>query len=114
VHADEPARQRERVEHRVADREEHEVERARWADRHQLVAQVVQVFGGFSVGQIARVAPHLEHDLLSQPTLDGGRQFLGAHLAQRGQLQRLRLRLRGGCERGRVQRIAQGRQRRRL
>ncbi len=99
--ADEAAGQRERVEHRIAHEEEAEVDRARRADRNQLVAELVQVFGRFRVGQVVRVAPDLGHDLLAELALQAGRQFFAAGFAQRRQFERLRARRqrRGSAER---------------
>jgi hypothetical protein len=89
VHADEAAGQCERVEHRVADDEEHEVERPGRTDRHQAIAQGVQVFGRLQVGEVGRVTADLQHDLLAQAALDRGRQVVASGFAEQWQVRRL-------------------------
>ena len=89
VYPDEPAWQREGVHHRIADDEELEVLRARRAERNELVAQAVDVFGRLRIGEVIRIAPDLRHDLLADPAFLRRRQFLGAGLTERRQLDRL-------------------------
>ena len=90
VHADKTTGQRKRVQHRIAYRKEYEIERARRADRHQLIPEMVQILGGFGVGQIVGITPDLKHDLLAELSFGRRRQLLAAGIAQRRQIYRLR------------------------
>jgi hypothetical protein len=119
VDADETARQRERVDHRVAHGEEEEIG-IRLAARtgregNQVFAEIVQVLDDGVIVEVVAVAPDVVHDLLAELALDDGRQVGARGIAQRRQAGigrqaldrrgRRRQRARGGCgqESGREQ-----------
>jgi hypothetical protein len=89
VHADEAARQRERVDHRIAHGEEEEIgiglaARAGREGRPAL-AEIVQVLEDGVVVEVIAVAPDVAHDLLAELALDDGRQVGARGIAQRRQ-----------------------------
>ena len=100
VHTDKAARQRKRVDGRIPDREELEIEPRAGTCRDQLLAQHVQVLGDLRVVQVARFAiADVARNAFAEAPLHLRRQLAARWIAKFGQ--RLRVHphaVRGGEE----------------